>query len=189
METIIDKAKGRFLKMVLDNGSDPYWLTSHLTEVCRWANFFIKRYPEIDSEILFLGVWLHDIGHYPIDNEDHAAKGEKIAKEFLSKENYPLDKLNRVLHCVRSHRCKDVAPASFEAKVLAFIDSASHITDLIYFKMAKSIKEKREDFSIVYSKMERDYRDLSFFPEIQEELKHLYEAWKNLIEMYEKIIN
>jgi hypothetical protein len=77
-------------------------------------------------------------------------------------------------------------PKSLEAKIMAFIDSASHMTDSMYFDMAKDAKEKKENFR-VYAKMERDLRDLSSFPEIQKELTGLYNAWQNLIKEYEKI--
>jgi 23S rRNA maturation-related 3'-5' exoribonuclease YhaM len=185
--TIVEKAKERFLQEVRDFGSDPYNLLSHVPEAEKWAMFMLKKYPEADAEVILLAIWLHDLGHYPVPTDiDHAIRSEQRAKEFFKNEKYSEDRMNKVLHCVRSHRCKDVMPNSLEAKIMACIDSASHMTDSMYFDMAKDDKQDNHKFR-VYAKMERDFRDLGIFPEIQNKLKGLHEAWKKLIKIYEKI--
>ena len=178
MENIIQKAEKLFLKMVEDFKEDPYFLKKHIKEMQKWAEIMLKKYPEADREIVLLSVWLHDIGHYPLQTkEDHAVTGEKIAKTFLQDENYPIEKLTKVLHCIRAHRCKDVMPETLEAKMTAFIDSASHMTDeTVYPRMLRS-----GDIESALSKLERDYRDLTLFEKEKNELKDLYLAWKNLI--------
>lgn len=187
MELIIKKAKNEFLKMVNDFGSDPYRLLSHVPEAEKWAKKMILKYDEVDEEIVLLTVWLHDIGHYPIPTDlDHAIRSERRAKEFLQREKYSKDKLSKVLHCIRAHRCSDVLPVSLEAKIIAFVDSASHMTSPVYFEMAKDDKENSREF-VVYSKIERDFRDLSSFPEMKNELIELYKAWKKIIKIYEDI--
>jgi len=184
---IADKAKNLFSKMITDFGLDPYQLKSHLCEVEKWAGFMLKKYPEADKEIVMLSVWLHDVGHYPLPIEiDHAVRSEQKAKEFLERENFPKEKMNRILHCVRAHRCRDIVPETLEAKIIAFIDSASHLTDSMYFEIAKEDKENGKEFK-VFSKIERDFRDLSLFPEIKENLLDLYDSWKSLLHAYEKI--
>jgi predicted HD phosphohydrolase len=184
---IIDKAKEKFYQMVEEFGSDPYHLLPHVPEVERWVEHILRKYSKADQEVVLLGVWLHDIGHYPIPTKiDHAVRGEKRAKEFLEKEKYPRDKMEKVLHCVRAHRCRDVMPDSFEAKIIACADSASHMTEPMYFNMAKDDKRNSGEFR-AYAKIERDYRDLGAFPEIKNELKELYKSWKKLIKVYEKI--
>jgi HD superfamily phosphodiesterase len=186
--SIIDKAKNLFYNR-LSKHEDLYNLLSHLPEMEKWANFMIKKHPEADSEVILLGVWLHDIGHYPLpskkDNPDHAVRGEKIAQEFLEKEKYPIEKMERVLHCIRSHRNRDVAPKIIEAKIIACIDSASHMTDDVYFRMAHRDKEINTNYRPL-DKLERDYRDISVFPEVKKELKEMYQSWKKLLEVYEK---
>jgi len=184
---ILEKAKENFLKMIVDFGSDPYHLGKHVPEVERWAKYMLGKYPEADKEVVLLAVWLHDIGHYPLPYEgDHAARSEAVAKAFLEKEKYPEEKISRVLHCVRSHRCSDVMPKTLEAKIVAFCDSASHMTDDIYFDMSRDDKKEGREFR-AYAKLERDFRDLSSFPEVKKELVGLYEAWKKLLEEYEKL--
>ena len=186
MKTIIEKAKEKFLKMVKDFGSDPYHLLPHVPEVEKWADCMLRRYPEADRGVILLSVWLHDIGHYPPSETDHAVISEEIAKKFLEKQNYPRDKMDKVLHCIRSHRCRDVLPRTFEAKMMAFMDSASHLTTPVYFDMARQDKEKKEPFR-AFAKLERDMRDLSYFPKDKQVLKELSNAWERLLKAYEKI--
>ncbi len=186
MTAIIEKAKELFLQVIGDFGSDPYGLSSHVPEVEKWARKLLKKHPDADEEIVLLSVWLHDIGHYPPTESDHAVRSEERAKAFLEKEDYPAEQMGRVLHCVRAHRCKDVMPASFEAKLVAAADSASHMTDSMYFNMSRVDKEKKQEFR-AYAKLERDMRDVALFPELQEELKDICAAWKLLLKAYEHI--
>jgi len=183
MKTILDKAKELFNKRVLDFSSDPYGLIPHVEEAERLANFMLKKHPEADKEIVILAVRLHDIGHYPITSEDHAVVGEKIAINFLKTQNLNPEKIKAVAHCIRAHRCKDVMPETIEAKIVAFVDSASHMTSTMYLDMIKQNKSKDK----VLGKIERDFRDLGLFPEIKENMREIYEAWKKLIEAYKKI--
>ncbi len=186
MVSIIEKAKAEFLKMVGDFGSDPWHLLSHVPEAEKWAKLMLKKYPEANKEVVFLAVWLHDFGHYPVPAEvDHAIRGEERARKFLEQESYPKEKMDKVLHCVRSHRCKDVMPETLEARIMAFCDSASHMTDTIYFDMVRTGEDGR--FPRAYAKMKRDFRDLAMFPEMQKELSEIYEAWQTLLKAYEKI--
>ncbi len=181
---IIEKTKQFFYKEIDKFGSDPYRLLWHLPEVENRAKICLKTI-QADEEIVLLGVWLHDIWHYPIPTEiDHAIRGEKIATEFLSEHKYDKEKIKRIAHCVRSHRCKDIQPETIEAKIIAFSDSASHMTQAdLYLWMAKKIGTKE-----TLEKLERDYRDLWRFPEFKEKLHPLYLAWKKLLETYENTI-
>lgn len=142
MIKIIEEAKKEFFSTIKNFGSDPYKLSTHVPEAEKWAKYLIKQLPKVDEEIILLAIWLHDIGHYPISTDtDHAIKSEEKARDFLKKLNYPKDKACKVLHCIRAHRCNDVMPSSIEAKIIACVDSASHMTEPIYFNMAKDDKK------------------------------------------------
>jgi hypothetical protein len=186
MTQIIDKAKNLFLRNVEDFGSDPYGLVPHVPEVEKWVGVMLRRYPQADMEIIMLAVWLHDLGHYPVKDADHAVTSERLSRVFLERENYPKERMERVLHCVRSHRCRDVMPGTIEAKILSFSDSASHLTDSMYLKMAKDDIDGNVVPLRVYAKMERDLRDISIFPEMKRELAELSSSWKALIKAFEK---
>lgn len=158
-----------------------------MIEAERWAKYLFKKYPEADEEVVLLSVWLHDLGYYPIPTKiDQAVRSEERAKNFLEKENYSKEKIKKVFHCVRSHRSRDIIPDSLETKIIARIDSTSHMTTSMYFDMAEEDKTSKKEFR-VYAKMNRDYQDLNSFPEIKKELTGIYKAWQELIKNYEKI--
>lgn len=77
-------------------------------------------------------------------------------------------------------------PDSLEAKIVACADSASHMTHWVYFDMAMDDRRDKCEFK-AYGKIDRDFRDLAAFPEVQDELRDLHEAWRNVIKEYEKI--
>jgi len=178
---MIEKAKEHFFKTIKPD-VDIYNLLGHVPEAEKWANKLCDAHKEADREVVLLAVWLHDTAYYPLDEVDHAIKSEKMAREFLEKENYPKDKMEKVLHCVRSHRCRDVEPVTLEAKIMACVDSASHMTDSMYVNI---IRDGHADY--VFGKLERDYRDISKFPEVQKELQDVYEKWKALLNALVKI--
>lgn len=186
MSGIIEKAKEKFQQMIKDHPEDPWGLANHVPEMEKWTIHLLKKYPEADSEVVFLAAWLHDIGHYPIsDKTDHAIIGEERSRKFLAENNYDSKRAESVLHCVRSHRCKDVMPETLEAKIIAFCDSASHMTDqFMYLQMANDDKLGGQER--VLPKLDRDYRDLAIFPELQKEWAPLYEAWRTLLQEYDK---
>ena len=164
MSEIIDIAKQEFLKTINEYGKDPFRLSKHVNEVSKWAKYMTNKYKDADEEVVILSAWLHDIGHYPLaDDVDHAVRGEERARKILVENNYPKEKMNKVLHCVRAHRCRDVKPNTLEAKIIAFMDSASHITDSMYYDMIIRMKETGENTEYLYGKMERDLKDLDLF--------------------------
>jgi len=127
-----------------------------------------------------LSVWLHDIGQlFKPKEADHAIKSEKEARRFLSEVGLAPEKIERVAHCVRAHRNKDVSPETLEAKILAAADSASHMTDICYIDMVQSGEKES-----VLAKLDRDYRDVAFFPELKKEVTPLYRAWKELLGVF-----
>jgi HD superfamily phosphodiesterase len=184
--TIIEKAKNFYCEEIVNLKRFAKLHRAHVEELEKLIEGISLGRPEADKEILLLAVWLHDIGFIRDGGgDDHAITGEIIAREWLEKEGYDKNKAERVLHCVRSHRCKDVQPETLEAKIIAFADSASHMTQGIYIDM---LKEEREGSTYdPLQKLERDWRDLSFFPEMKNKFEALYEAWRKLIEAYREI--
>jgi len=187
MEQIIKNAKTLFLDNIKTYWQDPYWLVNHVEEVEKWWKYMNKKYPESDIDVIILSAWLHDIWHYPIWDIDHAIISEQKAKVFLDNEKCNAKITKNILHCIRSHRCRDVLPETLEAKIVAFIDSASHMTDTMYLDILRHDKIEWLGSERALQKLWRDYRDLTFFPEVKEELNELYESWKNLLINFDKI--
>jgi len=178
---IIDKAKSHFLRTFKKDRSPIYpYLTRHVVEVEKWAKKILRNHQEGDEEVVLLSVWLHDIGMaIGNKNEDHAVKSEIETRRFLSKMELSPEKIEKVAHGVRAHRCKDVQPKSLEAKILAAADSVSHMTEINYIV---HLSDGLRDYAL--AKLERDYRDAGLFPELQKEITPLYKAWKKLLSVY-----
>jgi len=179
---IVEKAK-KYCLSIIDESDDIFSLVTHLPEAEKWAEKICDLRPEADREVVLLTVWLHDVSHYVGDRDtDHAVRSEKMAKEFLEKNQYDPKKLPMVLHGVRSHRNRDVAPETIEAKIFACADSASHMTDIAYLLMMQTGR-----FEYLAGKLERDFRDVNFFPEIHKMLSPVYRSWKELAKNYKAL--
>lgn len=181
MSGIIQKCREHFIK-TFKSDPEPLYLTAieHINKVEAWAMEIAKDYPEVDLEVLLCSVWLHDIGFFTEQKfEDHAIGSEVEARRFLGLNQMEDRKIDRIAHCVRTHRCRDILPESIEAKILAVADSASHFNDVIYADMlARGLKKE------VNEKIERDYRDIELLPGVKPKVRKLYNAWKILISIW-----
>ena len=186
---MVGLSKRHFYIWLNKHKNGPYNYSFHVPEVARWAEIILKNHPEIDKEIVLISVWLHDIGSYPVTKTDHAVLGEKLAKDFLMKNNYDKEKLPKVLHCIRAHRCRDVKPLTIEAKLVTCCDSASHLMDYVYISILidARLSKSYQLSKYAFDKLERDYNDLSTFPEIKQKLTPIYLKWKTLLLEYKKI--
>lgn len=85
-----------------------------------------------DLGILELAVLLHDIGRKEeMENKGvfcHAEKGAEIATEILKQHNLTLNLIDRIIHCIKSHRFrKGNIPQTIEAKILYDADKIDSI--------------------------------------------------------------
>lgn len=98
---------------------------SHVQRVTNLA-LNIGKKEGADMEILEIASLLHDIGRKNQDNglvSDHAEEGAKIARGILEKLNYPNIKIDRVCHCILTHRWQiNGKPKTIEAKILQDAD-------------------------------------------------------------------
>jgi hypothetical protein len=183
MTDIIERSKQHFLETY--ENSDPNVrlydeLPLHVGVLEKWAKHFLSKRSDVNKEVLLSSVWLHDIGQLVGEKEeDHAVRSEREVLEFLPKIGIDEKTTEKIAHCVRSHRCKDVQPESKEAKYLAALDSVSHLTDIVYINMLETNPKE-----IVLAKLDRDSRDIELLPELKEEMMPLLESWRNLIEHY-----
>lgn len=54
---------------------------------------------DVDLEIVLLAAWFHDTGHIRV-YAGHEAESMKIAEAWLKREQYPTDRIPRVLRCI-----------------------------------------------------------------------------------------
>jgi uncharacterized protein len=87
----------------------------------------IGKKENADLEIISLAAFLHDIARKYQDESkgeiDHAEKGAEMAREVLKKYAVPAEKIEAIVHCIRSHRYRsNIKPESLEAKILSDAD-------------------------------------------------------------------
>lgn len=179
----VELTRGHFIKTMAEGHPIHNWFPRHVEQVEKWAKKILEYYPEADTEIVLLSVWLHDIGQ--ANKEDHPIHeviSEKEARKFLKTIGLEEEKIEKVAHSVRTHRAKEgFKPQSTEAKILAGADSASHLTDIVYVYMLTDGTPKKE----VLEKLDRDLRDVQVLPEpLKDELIPLGVAWRNLINVF-----
>lgn len=174
---LIDKTKTHFLNLYKESGQTaPY--PEHVAAVEKLASEMVMDFPEVDTNVLLLSVWLHDIGAFLGERDLHDINSEKETRVFLAELGLNIEMIDKIAHCVRAHRCNDVKPETIEAKILAVADSASHMVAGPYLDM----KEKYGKEYVV-GKLERDYRDIGLLPNIKDKFTPIYDAWKLLLEV------
>ncbi|MBU2576191.1 MAG: HD domain-containing protein [Nanoarchaeota archaeon] len=112
-------------------GVNPCHDISHTERVLNLA-LAIGEEEGANLEILEVAVLLHDVARKEQDESRgtvcHAGRGGEMAKEILDELGYPLDKIEKVVHCIETHRFrKGNVPESVEAKVLYDSDKLDSI--------------------------------------------------------------
>jgi len=92
----------------------------------------IGKKENANLEILGLAAILHDIGRLEEDKSGgkicHAEKGTILAKEILEKQNYEKKKIDKIVHCIETHRFRNnKVPQTKEAKILYDADKLDAI--------------------------------------------------------------
>lgn len=179
---IVDKAQSRILDRIEKYWSDPYNQKHHVPLVVDQIRKCIVLEPTANELVCLLWWRLHDVWHYNEEiNVDHAVIWAEIARSFLQENWIEENIIEQVVHCVRSHRCRDIPPSTLEAKIVAFSDSASHFLDLVYLDIGKKSWTK-----LALEKLERDYRDLWLLPKLKPNFDWLYNSSKSILIDLEK---
>ncbi len=99
------KAKNYAKKLMIDNNINWYIYHNrdHVLDVYQRANYLSEKEWINDDlrEMLFIWVYFHDVA-YNKDWKNHEFLSSKIAEDFLSKENYPLDRIDMVKNIILS---------------------------------------------------------------------------------------
>ena len=106
------------------------------------------------------------MGSVTIGREDHHITGCQIAEKKLKELNYDPDKIEKVKHCILTHRgSKSIKRETIEAEILADADSMSHFDELgglfkyefiingITFKQKEAQKRVKEKLARSYNKL------------------------------------
>ncbi|MFC1686362.1 HD domain-containing protein [Patescibacteria group bacterium] len=155
--------------------------THHIVTVVKYAKSLAKKL-DADMEIVEISALLHDIASIsnPDWVEDHHIHGTKLAEEVLKKYNYPQEKIEKVKHCILTHRgSKKIKRETIEAEIVASADAMAHFDNIpALMKVAFQVKEMDTDEGAkwVLDKIERSWKKL--MPEAKEMMKEKYEAIK-----------
>lgn len=97
----------------------------HVERVYRMA-LRIAQEEGADVDIVKAAALLHDIARAKEDEgviHDHANEGAKMARKILEEVDFPKDKIQKVVECIKVHRFRSgLAPSSLEAKILQDAD-------------------------------------------------------------------
>jgi predicted metal-dependent HD superfamily phosphohydrolase len=94
-----------------------------------------------DTEILILAAWFHDSGHSQT-YERHERKSAEIARDFLREDQYPEDKIEKVMHCIWATDLS-YTPKDILAKVIRDADIL-HLGKKNFFKRNKELRQEWE---------------------------------------------
>jgi uncharacterized protein len=95
----------------------------HVMRVYNLCMYLAESEP-VDLDVLKAAALLHDIARVKEDEDpsgdiDHALLGAEMAEEILKNLNYSLEKREKILHCIKSHRYrKSMNPQTREAHIL-----------------------------------------------------------------------
>jgi uncharacterized protein len=112
-------------------GASPAHDINHVMRVYNLCLKLAKYEPNVDLDILRTVALLHDIartredktGHTHVLDVDHAVLGAEISDKILRELGYPEEKIERIKHCIASHRFRGGNPPNtIEAKILSDAD-------------------------------------------------------------------
>ena len=109
-------------------GVSPSHDFSHVIRVYNLCLLITKHERNVDLDILKTAALLHDIARLKEDADstgktDHAVLSAKMAEEILKNFAYPKEKIDKIKHCIITHRFRrEQTPKTIEAKILADAD-------------------------------------------------------------------
>lgn len=126
---IINKAENFAKKEYLKNDNFHQW--SHIQNVAKRAFEIANNFKNIDYEILKLAIIFHDINYRLYDT--HVDASVKVMEQFLTKNNYPCEKIDKVKEVMfdhsTPHRKLRGEAKSLEGKIIYDADKSIFITD------------------------------------------------------------
>ena len=165
------------------------------TQKVKNAVEFLSRKGELnneDHETLILAALFHDIG-FSISNENHEDSSQVIAKEFLSLQNYPHQKIKTVLELIEATK-RDHSPKNQMEKIMRDADLCG-LANVRYEEDAFKLRKEWEHINNeVYDDKEWDQINYNFMKEHSYYTKEAQENYgpqkeNNLANLESKILN
>ncbi len=124
---------------------------NHTTEVVKSAEKIGSGcgLSEKEMEILIISAWFHDLG-YINSTENHEEESSKIAEKFLTENNYPSEKIEKVKSCILSTKSSFV-PQNNLQKALCDAD--------LHHLAKKNFLEQSELLKLEFEKTKSEFHD------------------------------
>jgi hypothetical protein len=159
----------------------------HVPVVARFTTELAQKY-QAEADLAVAGAWLHDFGDafmYRFAPE-HAEVSRQKAETVLKAAAYSETDIKTVLEkVIAPHSCQNgVIPSTLEGQIMATGDALAHLTTDFYVQFAwKHLPDGKtypQFLDWVAEKLDRDYHLKIFFPEVQQAVKHRYQALKEI---------
>ena len=158
--------------------------TYHIVSVIKYAKQLAQKIGA-DEEIVEIAALLHDyasLSNYRL-YVDHHIHGAVMAEILLQRFDYPIEKIERVKHCIIAHRGSTViAKESKEALCVADADGMAHfdsMVSLLHLAFSKHNMSIDESIHWLTAKLEKSWSKLS--PAAKEIIAPKYEASKLIL--------
>ena len=155
----------------------------HISSVIKYSKLLAKKL-NADTEIVVISALLHDYTSVlgKGDFKEHHITGAKEAEKLLKKFNYPKEKIEKVKHCILTHRgSTNLKRETIEAEIVASADAMAHfdnVAPLFHMVYAERKMEIDKGKEWLMAKFKRSWNKL--LPEARDMVKDKYEAIKVL---------
>jgi putative nucleotidyltransferase with HDIG domain len=169
----------------------------HQPEVVKSAEYLLTKYPEADKDVVIIGAWLHDLGHFAaktLEDVDkvkpnHHLVGSEMAEKLLTEYDLPREMIDKIKRCILCHRAlPEYTPETIEEKIVAVADTLSHFESVFYLAYFKVYPNDSLDNYVKTQKgkLSRDWRDLALLPEAQDLVRVKYETILGMLNSYKE---
>lgn len=143
MSSILEKTES-FATELLVSHLDPKYLYHNLRHTQRVVKSTYELIVALElatdeKEILILSAWLHDVG-YTRGHKNHEEESCLIAEEFLSTQNYPKERIEKVKSCIMA-TVMDHQPTNLFEEIIRDADS-SHFAQKSYLETCELLREE-----------------------------------------------
>ncbi len=159
MSDIISKTED-FVTTLLSTKLDPefmYHNLRHTQRVVKNTKELIDHYALLgkENETLLLSAWLHDTG-YTETYSDHEEKSCQIARNFLGKQSYPKDGVEKICELIMATK-RYHTPNNLGEEILRDADS-SHLAHSSYTETSELLREELSRLGIAEFR-QKDWRE------------------------------
>lgn len=156
---------------------------THVKYVVDYALELANRL-QCEREIVEISALLHDISRLDGSNENHHVDSAKYAEKILKKNGYDKTKIDKVIHCILTHRGGSSLPRNtLEANCLASADAMAHfrnISDMFYFVYHDLGVSSDMGKEMIKEKLEKSYNKI--LPEAKDIVEEKYLAAMRILE-------